>query len=371
MTTRTVDPDQLGKFAFKVWQYKQGEMVSLLLHLGDRLGLFSTLAQTAAANVANGAANPTATGLATPADVAAASGLNERLVTEWLKGVAAAGLIEHDDGAFGVSPEAEALLVDEDDSILFAMGAFRGGFEPGLVDLICESFKTGIGITYEQQGPRAAAGLARTTGPFSRQKLTSVILPALDGVVPKLAAGGSVLDIGCGAGVSSCLVAEAWPEARVVGYDPSPTAIAQATERAASLGITNATFVEAGADAVDGDGNFDLALTFDCLHDMPRPDTALAAIRAALADDGTLLIKDIRSRGDFDTDRRNPLLAMFYGFSVTSCLQSAMSEPDGMALGTLGLHPDVARQLTSAAGFSRFAEHDFEDAANLYYEVRP
>lgn len=336
-------------------------MVSLLLHLGDQLGLFETLARTA---VANG-------GLATPADIAAAAGLNERLVTEWLKGVAAAGLIDYADGAFGLSPEAEALLVDEEDSILFAMGAFRGGFEPAIVDLICESFRTGIGITYEQQGPRAAAGLARTTGPFSRQKLTSVILPALDGVVPKLAAGGSVVDIGCGAGVSSCLIAQAWPASSVVGYDPSATAIAQANERASDLGLTNTTFVEAPADAVPAGDNFDLAITFDCLHDMARPDVALAAIRAALDDDGTLLIKDIRSRGDFDADRRNPLLAMFYGFSVTSCLQSAMSEPDGMALGTLGLYPDVARQLTTEAGFSRFAEHDFEDAANLYYEVRP
>ena len=157
---REIDPDRLGKFAFQVWSYKMGEMVSSMLHIGDELGLFQALADTQPA---------------TSHDVAEATGLNERLVREWLYGVAAARLVTHDDGAFSMSPEAEALLVDEEGSLHFAMGAFRGGLGDSALDLIIESFRTGIGMTYEQQGPRAAAGLARTTGPFSRQNLTSVI----------------------------------------------------------------------------------------------------------------------------------------------------------------------------------------------------
>ena len=67
----------------------------------------------------------------------------------------------------------------------------------------------------------------------------------------------------------------------------------------------------------------------------------------------------------------NPLLAMFYGFSVTACMSSAMSEPGGAGLGTLGFHPEVAERMTREAGFTRFTQHDFQDPANLYYEVRP
>ncbi len=353
---REIDPDVLKKLAFQVWTYKKGEMVSAMLHIGDQLGLFPALSETQPA---------------TSHDVAEATGLTERLVREWLYGVAAAGLVDHDDGAFSLSPEAEALLVDEEGSLHFAMGAFRGGLGDQVLDLILDSFRTGIGMTYEQQGPRAAAGLARTTGPFSRQNLTSVILGGLDGVVAKLERGAKVLDVGCGAGVSACLIAEKWPNTEVVGFDPSAIAVQQAQERAEDAGLENTTFVEAGASDVPATGDFDLALTFDCLHDMPRPDDALDAIRGALDADGTLLIKDIRSKGDFNLDRRNPMLAMFYGFSVTSCLQSALSEPDGMGLGTLGLYPDKAREMTAAAGFTRFTEHDFNDAANLYYEVRP
>ncbi|MFV2089729.1 MAG: hypothetical protein ACC642_03660, partial [Pseudomonadales bacterium] len=62
---------------------------------------------------------------------------------------------------------------------------------------------------------------------------------------------------------------------------------------------------------------------------------------------------------------------MFYGFSVSACMSSALSEPDGAGLGTLGFNPAVAERMTKEGGFSRFRLHDFEDPSNLYYEVRP
>ena len=43
MSAGRPDPDEVAKFAFRVWSYKQGEMVSLLIHLGDRLGLYRVL----------------------------------------------------------------------------------------------------------------------------------------------------------------------------------------------------------------------------------------------------------------------------------------------------------------------------------------
>jgi hypothetical protein len=97
----------------------------------------------------------------------------------------------------------------------------------------------------------------------------------------------------------------------------------------------------------------------------------IAAIRRCLRDDGTWLIKDIRSQPDFKENMRNPLLAMFYGFSVSACMSSALSEPDGAGLGTLGFNPEVAQRMVTAEGFGRFKQYDFDDPSNLYYEVRP
>ncbi|MGF1598358.1 MAG: class I SAM-dependent methyltransferase [Acidimicrobiales bacterium] len=351
-----LDQDELKRLGFTVWSYKMGEQVSLMIHLGDRLGLYRAMRDA---------------GPLTSHDVAERLGLDERLVREWLLGQAAARLVDrHADGTYELSPVQAALLADEDGSLSFAAGAFRGGTDPAHVEALAESFATGRGVTYEQQGTAAAAGLARMTGPWSRLALTSIILPALDGVVAKLESGATVVDIGCGAGVTLATIAEAYPAARCIGYDPSSIAVGMARERVAEAELSNVSFVEAGAEDLDPGLDADLVICFDCLHDMPFPDRAAAAIRNTIAPDGTWLIKDIRSSGDFEADRRNPFLAMFYGFSVASCLQSALSASGGMGLGTLGLHPARAEELARQAGFSRFVTHDFDDAANLYYEVR-
>ena len=34
---REIDPDFLKKYAFSVWTYKKGEMVSAMLHIGDQV----------------------------------------------------------------------------------------------------------------------------------------------------------------------------------------------------------------------------------------------------------------------------------------------------------------------------------------------
>ena len=140
---------------------------------------------------------------------------------------------------------------------------------------------------------------------------------------------------------------------------------------AAERGIGNVEFFERRGEEVPPEPFYDFVLTFDCLHDMTRPDRVMRAIRAGIESDGTWLIKDIKSHAVFEKNLRNPMLAMMYGFSVSSCMSSALSEPGGMGLGTLGLNPDRMRAMTAEAGFTRFRQHDFEDPANLYYEVRP
>ena len=75
MSTERLDPDEVARFAFRVWGYKQGEMVSLLVHLGDRLGLYRAL---------EGA------GPVTAEDLAQKTGLHLRWLREWLRGNAAA-----------------------------------------------------------------------------------------------------------------------------------------------------------------------------------------------------------------------------------------------------------------------------------------
>jgi 2-polyprenyl-3-methyl-5-hydroxy-6-metoxy-1,4-benzoquinol methylase len=345
--------EEIGLYAFRVWGYKQGELVSVLIHLGDRLGLFEALA---------GLGTTTAPALAT------ATGLDERWVTEWLRGVAAAELVATTDGdTFTMPPEAVAVLVDRD-HVANASGAFGGGRPAGYVDRLAEAFRTGVGPDYDAQGIGMTHEVERLSAAWTRHALVPQLLPLLDGVVEKLEAGGRVLDVGCGGGVAMATLARAFPQAQVDGVDLSSLAIERATANLADL--PNATARVGRAEEVTEADAYDLVLTFDCLHDMTRPADAIAAVRRAIKVDGAWLAKEIRCAPTWAENRANPMLAMFYGFSVTGCLASATSEPGGAGLGTVGMYGDRLRSMAEAAGFGRFTPHDVEDPANLYYEIR-
>ncbi|MEY2421951.1 MAG: hypothetical protein QOI95_2018 [Acidimicrobiaceae bacterium] len=352
-----MDADQAALFAYRVWGYKQGEMVSLLIHLGDRLGLYRSL---------DGA------GPVTAIDLAERTGLHERWLREWLRGNAAAELLLSDDGeSFELSPEGAAVLAQEESSLLFAAGAFTAPFEPSVLDDLADAFRTGVGLPYDRLGPSGAHSTERSLGPWARMALVPLIIPALDGVAERLERGALVVDVGCGAGVALTALASAYPNSTFHGYELSGHALDRAAARVQEQGLTNVELFLTRAEELPTDGRYEFVLTFDCLHDMTRPADTIAAIRGAIADDGTWLIKDIRCDDSWATNRRNPMLALFFGFSVTTCMSSAMSEPGGAGLGTVGFTTQVAEQMVRDAGFTRFQVHDFEDPANLYYEVRP
>lgn len=349
--------EELGLFAFQVWSYKQGELVALLIHLGDRLGLYRAMRGQ---------------GAMTASELASATGLHERWVLEWLRGQAAARLLEWpDEDHFELTEVAAAVLVDEHDSLFFAAGAFSAPAAPDFVDDLADAFRTGLGLPYDRLGPAGAHRTERMLGPWARLALVPRILPALDGVVDKLESGATVVDVGCGAGVALSAMAARYPASTFHGYDLSRHAIERANQRMAEAGLENVTLHNAAGDQLPAAPTFDFALTFDCLHDMTAPQDTMAAIRRSLKDDGTWLIKDIRSNTEHRDNLRNPVAAMMYGFSITSCMSSALSEPGGAGLGTLGLPPDLLARMCKDAGFHRFQVHDFDDPANLYYEVRP
>ena len=284
MTAR-IDPDELKRFSFNVWNFKQGEMVSLMIHIGDRLGLYRAL---------------TGAGPVTAAQLAELTGLHERWLLEWLRGQAAARLLDSNDGQrFELSPVGAAVLADEDGSLAFAAGAFTDPIPTETIDKLVNAFRTGIGLSYEELGPNAAHRTERMLGPWVRQALVPQILPALDGVVDKLRQGAVAADVGCGGGLAVAAMAEAFPNSEFHGYDPSAHAIGRCREKIAAQNLGNLKVFTAGGEALPGEPTYDFLITFDCVHDMTRPAEVIAAIRRALKPDGTWLIKDIRSAPDF------------------------------------------------------------------------
>ncbi len=354
-----IDPEKLEATVEQVFGYLGGAVIASMIYLGDHLGLYRALAA---------ADTPL-----TSDELATRTGLHERWVREWLRGQAAARLVDYrGDDRFALSPEGVMVLADER-SPAFAAGGFCGlPQQMAVLDQLPQCFRSGRGLPYDAFGLEGNRGVERMFAPWFRTMLVPVALPALDGVVAKLDAGAHAADVGCGAGVAVIEMAKAYPRSQFHGYEISKYALERAAANLAESGLRNVTFHDANGDALPTDGSLDLVTTFDCLHDMANPAPVIAAIRKAITPDGTWLIADIKSHPTFEGNlEKNPMAGMMYGFSVLSCMSSALSEPDGAGLGTLGFTEDLARTMTRDAGFTRFRTHDFANPMNAYYEVRP
>lgn len=357
---REIDPERLEEFAGRLTETLSQGMNCALSYVGDHLGLYGALA---------------ATGPVTSQGFADHTGLHERWLREWLRHQACVGQVEYleESDRFYLSPEARAAFLDETSPAFLA-----GGFETivalfATADALPDCFRTGIGQTYDDKGQGCAGGIERLSQQLQKHELVPTVLPLLEGVLAKLEAGAVVADVGCGAASSTIAMAEAFPNSRFVGYDISQHALDRARRNLSESGLGNVELHNPAETAIPSVPTFDLVTTFGVIHDTPHPDQLIRGLRATTKSDGTWLCEDIRSFPTFPENlKNNPIAGLLYGFSVNLCMSSAMSEPDGAGLGTLGFNEEVAKQMCAEAGFTRFRRLPYDDnPLNNYYEIRP
>ncbi|MDX2933288.1 class I SAM-dependent methyltransferase [Streptomyces ipomoeae] len=104
---------------------------------------------------------------------------------------------------------------------------------------------------------------------------------------------GLIVDVGSGPGVVSCLLADAFPGARIVAVDGSGPLLERARARAENLGVAD-RFSTLEAELPDGLGDLDhpadLLWASRSLHHLGDQRAALAAFAERLAPRGTLAI---------------------------------------------------------------------------------
>ncbi|HZE06758.1 MAG TPA: methyltransferase domain-containing protein [Solirubrobacteraceae bacterium] len=327
----------------------------VLMLIGAELGLWKALA---------GAGPLTADALARR------SGVRVHYVHEWLAAQAASGHLVYDpaERTFTLPPE-QAMVFAEEESPAYMLGGYHiisSAYKdrPRLE----ERLRSGEGFGWHEHDPELFAGTEQFFRPGYRTHLVAEWIPALDGVQDKLRLGGKVADVGCGHGVSSILLAQAFPEATVCGFDYHARSIERARELARAQGVDgNARFKVASAKQFPGD-EFDLVCFFDCLHDMGDPVGALGHAREALAPDGTVMLVEPRA-GDALSENLNPVGRMFYGASTLFCTPCSLDQEVGLGLGAQAGERRLA-EIAAEAGFSRF-RRAAETPVNLVLEARP
>ena len=275
--TAVIDEARLGAFVGQAVTDMGAAISGLLLHIGDRLGLYKAMAGA---------------GPITSSDLAQRTGTTERYVREWLGNQAAGGYVSyHPAGSTYELPAEHAMVLADEDSPVFLGGAFEAIASCYADhDVFVDAFRTGAGVGWHEHDERLFSGVVRLFRPGYAAHLVEEWLPALDGVVEKLRAGARVADVGCGLGASTVIMAQAFERSTFAGFDIHEPSLKAARKAAEEAGVTaRAKFGIAPAKDLPGEG-YDLVCLFDALHDMGDPVGAARRILRALAPDGTLLL---------------------------------------------------------------------------------
>jgi len=329
-----LDETRLNAFIGQVLGDLGGAVSIPLVRIGDALGLYSALERI---------------GPATPEALAEETACHPRYLREWLSAQAASGYVTHEDGRFSLSPE-QAFVFATPDSPANMIGAFDTA--AAMVEnqaKVQAAFKTGRGVAWGDQAGCLFCAVARMFRPGYVNALVQEWLPALDGVVDLLTTGASVADIGCGHGVSTIVMAQAFPKSTFTGYDFHPGSIAAARAHAAAHGVANARF-EVGR-AQDFPGHYDFITCFDCLHDMGDPAAAAAHIRQALKPGGVWMVVEPNA-GDRLEENINPVGRLYYSASTMICVPTSLAQETGAALGAQAGEARIAEVIRSG-GFAK------------------
>lgn len=350
----SLDSDKLHQLLGQMVSDIGAAVTGALVILGDRLGIYSALADA---------------GPATSQELAGKTGLNERQLREWLSAQTASGYVTYDAarGTFSLTPEQVAIFADPNSPVAMTGGFYSVSAVYHDEPVVAESFRTGSGVPWGDHHDCLFCGVERFFRPGYDANLCSNWIPALEGVQEKLIAGISVADIGCGHGASTLIMAKAFPNSKFHGFDIHPASIATAKRHAAEQGVANVEFRVATAKDFPGRG-YGFATIFDALHDMGDPVGAASHVQRSLDSNGTFMIVEPLA-GDSLAENLNPVGRVYYGFSTMVCTPTSLSQEVGLALGAQAGEKRLGAVL-SEAGFTR-VRRATETPFNMVLEARP
>lgn len=354
-TAGAPDPAALEEFAGRFLADVGAVLHAVTVVLGDKLGLYRALAEI---------------GPTTADGLAAHTGCDPRYVCEWLAAQAASAYVTYEpsDATFFLDPVQVACLADESSPAFLIGGMGVAASVHKDEDTLTGRFRAGEGTGWHEHHHDLFVGTERFFRPAYASQLVTTWLPALDGVVAKLEAGGRVADVGCGHGASTIELAKAFPAARVTGFDYHEESILTARRRAAEAGVDDRVRFEVAPADRFGAGPYDLVCVFDALHDMGDPAGAASHIRGQLAADGTWLLVEPLA-GDRLEDNLHLLGRIFYSASTLICTPASRAQPGAACLGAQA-GPARLQAVVGSAGFSRF-RRAVDSPTNLVLEVRP
>lgn len=355
MSSPAIDEAKLAELVARAMMDLSAAISAPLMRLGDRLGLYRAMAYA---------------GPLSSADVAERAGCDERMVREWLANQVAGGWIwRYPESDLYELPDEHALALADEDSPYFVLGAFD--IVASLwadEDRLVEAFRSGRGLAWHEHDRRLFRGTERFLAPSYRAHLVSEWIPSLTRVEEKLRQGAHVADVGCGHGMSTLILARAYPESTFAGFDYHEPSVLRARALASQAEVADrVTFEVASAHEFRG-RNYDLVCNFDCLRDLGDPVGAVRHAAEAIDPDGSYMVVEPYA-GHALEDNLNPLGRMFY--ATSALISTPAAKAAGSGEGALGAQAGERRliDVLNAGGFARVRLAS-ESPFNLVLEAR-
>ncbi len=347
------DRQRIQEFARKLFGLYTSGILTLLVEIGHKTGLFEASAQ----------------GPGTSQDIATRARLDERYVREWLAAMATAGIVEYDatSGRFTL-PVEHAVCLTGTSSRNLAAGSQTLRMLAKRQPQVTECFRTGGGVPYSEFRPDFTESQDASWRLLYDGLLVKGFLPAVKGLPERLRAGIRVADLGCGTGHAINVMAREFPASTFVGYDLGEDAIGRARAEAEAMGLRNARFEALDITRLPAEPKFDLITSFDAIHDQRDPAGVLGCAAAALAPDGVYLMVEPKASSNLEDNIGNPFTPYMYGISVLHCLTVSLAA-GGAGLGT-AWGEQTARRMLTAAGFRTIEVLDAPGPQNSIYVCR-
>jgi 2-polyprenyl-3-methyl-5-hydroxy-6-metoxy-1,4-benzoquinol methylase len=331
-----------------------GELMTV--YLGDTLGLYSALQRS---------------GSMTAAELAKDTGTFERYAREWLEQQAAAGILTVDDASAGPDERRYVLPPGHIEPLLdlespYSIAPFCKSFVAlsGAMPELVSAFRSGGPVPWSAYGQDMIEAQGDFNRPWLVASLGTEYLPSIPDLHERLSSepGAKVADVACGVGWAGISLAKAYPHITVDGFDLDEPSLEIATRNAKEAGVSDRVRFEAKDGAAAGqEGQYDLAIVVEAIHDLSQPVAVLGGIRTMLKPGGTLIVADERTEDAF-TAPASETERLFYAYSVLSCLPSAMEDETSAGTGTV-MRRSTFERYAKEAGFDGVSvlpiEHDF------------
>jgi hypothetical protein len=307
-----------------------------LVALGARLGLYERLAD----------------GACTLAELAADANVDARYLQPWLVNQVAAGYVTFDPNTsrYTLDDEQREVFADKGEKPLAAAFEFA-------VELLRQTerleaaMRSGGGVDAGAYGERAHDALGHLD-PGKGARAIAWLHAA--GAAERLAAGGSLVEIGCGRGATLRALHSAFPQACLTGLDIDAEALAHVADAG----------IRAVSTLPDGE-RFEVALTLETLHETANPEAFALTVNDLLTGDGVWIAGEPLA-GDDLAANHTPAGRYLSSLELLYCLPTSIAA-GGAGLGPL-TGPSAYEALFRGAGFTRIRRLD--DPERLVLEAR-